>query len=220
MRYQFANVRTADFQRVAEEVYGSSLEWFFQQWIFRTGIPKLEYGWSKSQRSSSWELRIAIRQTQPEPPFILPMDIQVYSASKKEVFSRTIQSRDSTFVFLLSEEPTSVFLDEDEWILKESLNLTDIAERSKLGLSFRLEQNYPNPFNPTTTIRYELPASAFTTLQIFDVLGREVQTLVRARQEAGRYTINFDARHLPSGIYFYRLQSGKFSETKKMTLLK
>jgi hypothetical protein len=113
-----------------------------------------------------------------------------------------------------------VFLDEDEWILKESLNLTDIAERSKLGLSFRLEQNYPNPFNPTTTIRYELPASAFTTLQIFDVLGREVQTLVRARQEAGRYTINFDARHLPSGIYFYRLQSGKFSETKKMTLLK
>jgi aminopeptidase N len=220
MRYQFANVRTADFQRVAEEVYGNSLEWFFEQWIFRTGIPKLEYGWSKSQRTNGWELRIHIRQIQPEPPFILNMDIQVYSASKKEVFSRTMQSHDSTFVFLLDEEPTSVFLDEDEWILKESLNLTDIAERSKLGLSFRLEQNYPNPFNPTTTIRYELPVSAFTTLQIFDVLGREVQTLVHARQEAGRYTINFDARHLPSGIYFYRLQSGKFSETKKMTLLK
>jgi hypothetical protein len=85
---------------------------------------------------------------------------------------------------------------------------------------YRLFQNYPNPFNPTTTIRYNLPASGFVSLKVYDVLGREVSSLVNERQTAGSYESRFNAANLPSGMYFYRLQSGTFTETRKMLLVK
>ncbi|MDW8019738.1 MAG: T9SS type A sorting domain-containing protein, partial [Chloroherpetonaceae bacterium] len=85
---------------------------------------------------------------------------------------------------------------------------------------FELSQNYPNPFNPTTTIRYQLPVASEVSLKVFDMLGREVATLVQARQAAGVYQVHFNASGLASGTYLYRLQTPTFAETKKMTLLK
>ncbi len=85
---------------------------------------------------------------------------------------------------------------------------------------FRLEQNYPNPFNPATIISYQLPVSSEVSLKIYDLLGREVATLVNARQAAGRYDVRFNAASLASGVYFYRLSAGAFIETKKMMLVK
>lgn len=94
-------------------------------------------------------------------------------------------------------------------------------------VEFELYQNFPNPFNPSTIISYRLPVTSKVTLKVFDVLGNEVRTLINEEMEAGYHQIEFDAsshsgsvRNLPSGIYFYKLQSGKFSETKKMVLLK
>ncbi|MBL0062321.1 MAG: T9SS type A sorting domain-containing protein [bacterium] len=85
---------------------------------------------------------------------------------------------------------------------------------------FALHQNYPNPFNPTTEISYDLATASNVSLIVFDLLGREVATLVNGSQNAGRYTLNFDATGLPSGMYFYRLQTAEFSDMKKMMLLK
>ncbi len=85
---------------------------------------------------------------------------------------------------------------------------------------FALDQNYPNPFNPTTIISYQLPVNSAVKLAVYDLLGREVQTLVNTRQAAGRYSMMFNAASLPSGVYFYRLQAGTFIQTKKMLLLK
>lgn len=86
--------------------------------------------------------------------------------------------------------------------------------------AFALEQNYPNPFNPTTTIAYQLASFSDVKLEVFDVLGRKVGTLVNSRQAAGTYRVNFNASHLASGVYFYRLQAGNFVQTKKMMLVK
>jgi len=85
---------------------------------------------------------------------------------------------------------------------------------------FELAQNYPNPFNPTTTIRYQLPISTTVKLSVFDMLGRELTTLVNARQPAGTYQVNFNASGLASGVYLYRLTTPEFTETKKMMLVK
>jgi hypothetical protein len=95
----------------------------------------------------------------------------------------------------------------------------------KTPLSFKLSQNYPNPFNPATTIQYTLPSivgaqGSNTILKIFDLLGREVATLVNQKQKPGEYRVTFNAGNLASGIYFYRLTSGNFVQTKKMMLLK
>ncbi|GBD88474.1 hypothetical protein BMS3Abin03_02410 [bacterium BMS3Abin03] len=94
---------------------------------------------------------------------------------------------------------------------------------------FSLEQNYPNPFNPTTKIKFSIAKSpllggdgrgGLVTLKVYDILGSEVATLVNEEKSAGTYEVEFDASNLPSGIYFYRLESGSFSSTKKLILLK
>ncbi|HXG00823.1 MAG TPA: T9SS type A sorting domain-containing protein [Bacteroidota bacterium] len=85
---------------------------------------------------------------------------------------------------------------------------------------FALNQNYPNPFNPTTTIQFALPSASHVRLEVFNLLGQRVETLVNGFKEAGTYTLQFDASDLPTGIYFYRLQAGQFVQTRKMILVR
>jgi sugar lactone lactonase YvrE len=85
---------------------------------------------------------------------------------------------------------------------------------------FSLSQNYPNPFNPATVISFQLPISGSVALKVYDLLGREVATLVNEDKPAGKYEIEFDASQLSSGVYFYQLSSGSFIEIKKMTIIK
>lgn len=91
---------------------------------------------------------------------------------------------------------------------------------SSIPTSYALEQNYPNPFNPTTTIRYSLPKASNVSIKIYDVLGNEVMTVVKAYQNAGNYTETVDASNLSSGVYFYAIKAGDFTATKKMSLIK
>ena len=86
--------------------------------------------------------------------------------------------------------------------------------------TFALEQNYPNPFNPSTNISYSIPNNYFITLQVYDMLGNEVATLVNGEKAAGNYQVTFDASALSNGVYFYRLQANGFDITKKMILMK
>ena len=83
-----------------------------------------------------------------------------------------------------------------------------------------MTQNYPNPFNPTTEIRYGIRDAGYVTLTVYDVLGKEVATLVNETKAAGRYVVTFDAAKLPSGVYFYRLIAGSSVEMKTMMVVK
>ena len=99
--------------------------------------------------------------------------------------------------------------------------ITDIkTETNQLPTKFALSQNYPNPFNPTTTIKYSVPELSFVKINIYDVLGSEVATLVNEEKHIGTYELNWNAANLQSGVYFYRLKAGSFVETKKMILIK
>jgi hypothetical protein len=102
--------------------------------------------------------------------------------------------------------------------LSELTSVREIA--SGVPGSFNLEQNYPNPFNPTTTIGFGIRASGFVSLKVFDILGREIATLVNEKMKTGIYEISFDATGLASGTYFYRLSAGSYTEVKRMTLMK
>jgi hypothetical protein len=100
-------------------------------------------------------------------------------------------------------------------------NIVNVSEMNKvLPTEFKLENNYPNPFNPQTKIRFYLPERIFVRLKIFDILGCEVNLLFNEEIEAGYHEIVFDGNGLPSGVYFYSLQTSKFIETKKMILLR
>jgi hypothetical protein len=85
---------------------------------------------------------------------------------------------------------------------------------------FKLYQNYPNPFNPVCVIKYDLPKDVKAVIKIYDILGREVKTLVNEFKKAGAYTVNFDGSVYASGVYFYRIEAGDFVESKKMVMVK
>ncbi|MCW8803979.1 MAG: T9SS type A sorting domain-containing protein [Ignavibacteriaceae bacterium] len=95
-----------------------------------------------------------------------------------------------------------------------------VEAETELRRTYSLAQNYPNPFNPATTIKYQISKLSFVTLKVYDVLGNEVTTLVNEEKPAGEYEMEFNGSELTSGIYFYRLQTGSFVNTKKMVLMK
>jgi hypothetical protein len=98
--------------------------------------------------------------------------------------------------------------------------LKEINVEVGLPSIFSLEQNYPNPFNPATTIKYQLPKAGFVTLKIYDILGREVAFLVKKYQNGGRYSVDFNASKLSSGVYIYELKTPDYNSCKKMILTK
>jgi hypothetical protein len=140
---------------------------------------------------------------------------QVWSSSWVEITALTADINEEIYAGL-----------EDGKIRKISgIILTDIDEEFVNNpTQYKLNQNYPNPFNPSTIINYQLPISGNVTLKVFDVLGREVATLVDEYRNAGRYEVEFNTassiKNPASGIYFYQLKAGDFVETKKMLLIK
>ena len=105
------------------------------------------------------------------------------------------------------------------WIFYDpTVGITPVS--TDIPKSFSLSQNYPNPFNPTSKIRFAVQTTSLTALMVYDILGREVATLVNQQLQPGTYEVSFDGTNLPSGIYFYRLVAGNFVETKKMSLVK
>jgi hypothetical protein len=105
--------------------------------------------------------------------------------------------------------------------LNGSSTTTGVAQIEKgIPTAYSLKQNYPNPFNPSTSISFGLPTTSFVSLKLFDLIGREVVTIVSEEMPAGNYTKQWNARNCPSGVYFYRLQAGTFTKTNKLLLLK
>jgi len=101
-----------------------------------------------------------------------------------------------------------------------SANITIVNNTTILPTEFSLSQNYPNPFNPITTISYAIPVFQNVELKVYDILGKEVATLVNKEQQSGIYEVQFNSKELASGIYFYQIRVGSFVESKKMILLK
>jgi len=104
------------------------------------------------------------------------------------------------------------------WLGNTDVISTDVND--ELPLQYSLDQNYPNPFNPATQIKYSIAKAGIVTLKIYDILGRQVADLVNNYQEAGKYTVDFNASRLASGVYIYRIESSSFTDVKKMMLIK
>ena len=148
-----------------------------------------------------------------------PKDTVSLTGSLKLIISFTPDTlkpySDTLYIVNNSDTPLAKIL------LKGNGALTEVTQiRPGIPISFGLSQNYPNPFNPSTTINYQLPMKCHVTLKVFDVLGKEVTVLINAYQTAGYYSVTFNVTNLPSGVYFYRLQTDSFTDTKKILLLK
>lgn len=158
----------------------------------------------------------------------LPIGAPIFDGAQNSWVSETmdLSQFENQFVQLQFRIESDSYIEKDGWYI-DNIKIMDYDSLTTgMGnnikpYKFSLSQNFPNPFNPSTVINYQLSSSGFVTLKVFDFLGREVRTIVSKDQEAGSYSINFNASGLASGIYFYKLSSGGiFSKTKKMILLK
>ncbi len=118
------------------------------------------------------------------------------------------------------EESTHSNTDPPQFETQPDLNSDESGMNNSTPKEFSLGQNYPNPFNPNTKIAFDIPSQEFVAIKVYDILGREVKSLVNETKSPGYYEINFNAENLPSGTYIYEVRAGNFVETKKMILLK
>ena len=147
---------------------------------------------------------------------------QTVGTSEYESAKGMVKTSDGNYIIYGSRKPFAISNASDILLVKVNLNgisgITEYINSSQPD--FKLEQNYPNPFNPVTKIRYSIPKSNLVTLKVYDVLGKEVSTLVDQYLLAGEYEVKFDASNLPSGVYIYKLSSGNYIKAKKLILLK
>ncbi len=205
---------TEDFQTIAEEVYGSSLEYFFNEWIYKPGFPRYSVSWKSLDQN---EISVRILQLQSDL-FIMPVQLKINTAAGDTIITIFNSEKDQTFNIILNSKPLSLSFDPEKWILK-SATVTSVEGESAPN-SFYLEQNYPNPFNNSTKISFNIPQKGNVILKVYDQLGSEVKTIINEELESGKYTVDFSADELTSGIYYYSLKVNGFTQTRKMILLK
>jgi hypothetical protein len=150
----------------------------------------------------------------------MPIQIKVNFANGDTIVSVFNNAQVQNFNISVNGMPTSISFDPGNWILKNVNSVVTGLENEMNPNSFSLEQNYPNPFNPSTTIKFNLGKAGFTTLKLYNVIGKEVANIVNDQLEAGAHEVTFNANDLPTGTYFYKLTSGNYTETRKMMLLK
>ncbi|MDO8550395.1 MAG: M1 family aminopeptidase, partial [Ignavibacteria bacterium] len=222
---------TEDFQRNAEEVYSSSLDYFFQQWIYGENYPHYYVRWDYTPQSNNlFEIELSIEQTDNTFPrfFIMPVQIEIATTIKDTIVTLFNDQQNQSFKFYVEGEPTNFMFDPGNYILSDTF--IDDPRDLTIPDKFNLEQNYPNPFNNSTTIIFQSKNRERVILKVFDILGNEVAVIFNEEVEAGEYEVEFsaiggsasggDGRGLSSGIYFYKMYAGDFIETKKLVLLK
>jgi hypothetical protein len=222
-RIRYATATTADFQRNCETVSGTSLGYFFDEWVFGEKYPQYSYYWTTRPVSPGYEMTVTIDQvtgTSNPTFFTMPLDFRVHGAGWDTTVMLYHTFSGQQFTFPVSHEPIRGELDPDHWILREFSN-PDAGLPQQLFLA----QNFPNPFNNATTIVFQIPHRAEITLKIFDILGSEVTTVEEGKADPGSYRVTWagtasDGRLVASGVYICRLSSGSFQTTRKMILVR
>lgn len=215
---------TEDFQRVAENVSGLGLNYFFSQWIYGENFPEYNVSWTTEKiNATQYKASINLLQKVNTTPvyFTMPVVIKIYTSSGDTAFTVFNNSINQTFDFVVNSMPLNFKLDPDNLILKT------VRGEDIIPVSFSLSQNYPNPFNPSTNINYSLGKPAFVNISVFDILGKSITVLKNEFQREGSYNVKFYPSGLSSGVYFYRITAKDsdnievlFSDVRKMILVR
>jgi aminopeptidase N len=215
---KYSTAATQDFHTICETVTGTDLDYFFQQWVYGENVPTYDVAWRWREDGDSSKLIITIAQqagrTTPSV-FIMPLDIRITTAERDTTVTVMNNAQEQTYTLPLRSRPVLVQLDPEGWVLKKVINTND-----NLPTECVLQQNYPNPFNAGTTIQYLLRTRSDVTLKIYDMLGRELETLVNTMQDAGIHEVRWIPKSIASGVYVYRLKAGDVRLQRKMIALK
>ena len=221
-RFRFSHAETDDFIGVCETHYGSSLSWFFGEWLTREDRLQYEWSWNSYEVADMTNLTLTVEQLQTDL-YTMPVDFRITTVTGQMDTSLWVDDRFEVFHLSMNDAVTDAEFDPDHWILCDKFESPTGEEATPTALF--LDQNYPNPFNPVTKIRFGLTERAAVLLQIFDVTGTLVKTIVDKPCGPGTHEVvwkgtNENGEPAASGLYFFRLRSGKHQFTKKMVLLR
>ncbi len=217
--YEYRNAVTADFINVVDTVTNSDMSWFFNEWIYDAGYPV----YTKTFEQTGDTLFLTINQIQQNAPvFRMPIDVEIRSGAARSVVQVLDSARIQEFEIYSPAKVDSVLLDPGDKILARypGQNLTAIGESRQAPESYVLLQNYPNPFNGRTEVVYHIPRSGVVSVDLYDILGRKIETLVHGFQGSGTHTVAVNASRLASGVYLCRLVAPGNSMTTKLVLEK
>lgn len=225
LNFRYGNSTIPDFLAKMGSISGSNYTWFYNSWILQPNHPQYQNYYNFTNiGSGNWRINFTARQIQTNAGFFqIPIEIKFGFASGSDTTVRVMNSANNQgFTWVFNRQPTSVVFDPNNQIVLKTASLIQGIDENTTAVpnKFELHQNEPNPFNPVTQINYDIAKNSHVKLVVYDMLGKEVKTLVNEYQVAGRYMESFNGVNLPSGVYLYKLEAGDFVSVKKMMLVK
>jgi hypothetical protein len=216
-KYAYKNANSADFQAVCEEIYGSSLDWFFEQWLMWEGEPEYRYHYTTTPSSGGHNVDLWIEQTQPNNIYQMPLEVRFVMASRDSSVTVWNDWKSRHYTFSMPLPVFDVELDPDGWVLADK-NEGGVSPMPPMVVS-------PNPFNSETLIVFETTASGPVNLVVYDVTGARVKTLQSGTLSAAFYKFPWDGSNdagdsVAAGVYFVDLQTPTVHTTSRAVLVR
>jgi aminopeptidase N len=222
--FKMKNALTDDFTAKMSSVAGQDLTWFIDEWVKQPNHPAYQNTYNIANLGSNYRINFVARQTLSNTVFHkMPIVLKFSFSTGADTSVRVMNDiNNQMFSFYFNRQPTAVVFDPNNDIVLKTATLTVGVENVSniIPKKFAVYQNYPNPFNPSTSIKFDIPKNTFVTLKVYDVLGKEVATLIKEEREAGSYNVDWNASFYPSGVYFYKFESKDFTKTKRMLMIK
>jgi hypothetical protein len=222
--HEYGTAVTSEFQSAAEQVYGGSLDWFFQEWVYGVNRPRYQYAWVASDAGDHWDLMLHIDQVQTDCGlYTMPIDIKVDTPSGPTTFVVWDDEWSQDFFLSVSDQPTALSFDPDNWILKQVSPGTGVPPSDALpSLALFVTAN---PFGERTGIAYSVPTDGHARLAIYDVAGRLVSTLFDREMRAGAGEVTWSGTGssgatVAAGVYFCRLTTESGDVAQKLLFLR
>jgi aminopeptidase N len=222
--HEYGTAVTSEFQAAAEQVYGGSLDWFFQEWVYGVNRPRYQYAWVASNAGNHWDLMLHVDQVQTDCGlYTMPIDIRVQTPSGPTTFVVWNNEWHQDFYLTASGQPTALAFDPDNWILKQLSAGTGVPPSDALpSLALFVKAN---PFTDGTGIAYNIPAGGPVKLAVYDVSGKLVATLLDREVPAGAGEVAWNGtgatgEPVAAGVYFCRLTTESGDVAQKLLRLR
>ena len=217
---------TDDFTTSISQTAGQDLSWFVNEWVKLVDHPIYQNIYQFTNSGSNWSVGFQANQIQTTTPFHkMPIVLKITFTLGPDTSIRVMNdTNNQAWWWTFNRQPSTFTFDpNNDIVLKQggtSPGAIGIENEQQIPFVFELHQNYPNPFNPVTRINYDIPKRSVVTIKIYNILGQLVAQPLNEVKVPGKYTLDFDASSLASGVYYYEIKAGTFSDTKKMVLVK
>jgi aminopeptidase N len=221
--FMFKNAVTKDFIDKTNEICGSDFNWFFDEWIYHPNHPLYLNSYEITNLDNGkWGLRLLLSQYQTNTVFFkMPVQIEVVFADSSKIVMRVINDMNNQlYDFIFAKKPVYIIFDPFHNILLKKAIISYGIKPAKDNNGFGLSQNRPDPFRTSTAVNYHLPKPSKVKISVMDSIGRNVLTVFLQKNNSGNFTFTINAKDLKPGLYFYKIEAGKYNDTRRMVLIK